>query len=162
MNKRFLILLIFTLAIISGCEKDDICLSPTTPKLILRFYDAANPTTTKSTQDLSVWANGKDTLSTYKSVALDSIAIPLNVNDTQTIYHLKTNSVDGNIVNNISNTITINYTTKDEYVSRSCGFKTIFSNVTISSNNGGWIQSFTPNSLTTIDNETSAHVQIFH
>ena len=160
--KKNIIYILFLAFAFNSCEKDDICLSPTTPKLILRFYDAADPTATKSTQNLSVWADGKDTLSTYKSVALDSIAIPLNVNDTQTIYHLKTNSVDGNIANNVSNTITINYTTKDEYVSRSCGFKTIFNNITISSNNGGWIQSFTPNSLTTINNETSAHVQIFH
>ena len=161
MNKRFLILLIFTLTIISGCEKDDICLLPTTPKLVLRFYDTTNQTTLKSVERLSVWADGKDTLSTYKSVTLDSIAIPLNVNTTQTIYHFKTNSVDGNKANNVINTFTINYTTTEEYVSRSCGFKTIFNNVTISSNNG-WVQSFTPNSLTTINNETSAHVKIFH
>lgn len=161
MNKRFLILIIFTLALISACEKDDICLSPTTPKLILRFYDNADQTTIKSTRNLSIWADEKDTISNYKSVSLDSVAIPLNVNTSQTVYHLKTNSVDGNIANNISNTLTINYTTTEEYVSRSCGFKTIFNNVTITSNNG-WIQSFTPTSLTTINNETSAHVKIFH
>lgn len=161
MNKRFLILIIFTLALISGCEKDDICLSPTTPKLILRFYDNANQTTLKSAARLSIWADGKDTISNYKSVSLDSVAIPLNVNTSQTVYHLKTNSVDGNIANNVTSTLTINYTTIEEYVSRSCGFKTIFNNVTITSNNG-WIQSFIPTSITTINNETSAHVKIFH
>lgn len=161
MNKRFLILIIFTLALISGCEKDDICLSPTTPKLILRFYDNANQTILKSAARLSIWADGKDTISNYKSVSLDSVAIPLNVNTSQTVYHLKTNSVDGNIANNVTSTLTINYTTTEEYVSRSCGFKTIFNNVTITSNNG-WIQSFTPTSITTINNETSAHVKIFH
>lgn len=161
MNKRFLILLTFTLTIISGCEKDDICLSPTTPKLVLRFYDTANPNTVKNVERLSIWADGKDTISNYKSVVLDSVAIPLNVNTTQTIYHLKTNSVNGNKANNITDTFTINYTTTEEYVSRSCGFKTIFNNVTITSTNG-WIQSFTPTSLTTIDTQTSAHVQIFH
>lgn len=161
MNKRFLILLTFALTIISGCEKDDICLSPTTPKLVLRFYDTANPNTVKNVERLSIWADGKDTISNYKSVVLDSVAIPLNVNTTQTIYHLKTNSVNGNKANNITDTFTINYTTTEEYVSRSCGFKTIFNNVTITSTNG-WIQSFTPTSLTTIDTQTSAHVQIFH
>lgn len=144
-----------------ACEKDDICLSPTTPKLVLRFYDTANQTALKSVERLSIWADGKDTLSIYKSVSLDSVAIPLNVNTTQTIYHLKTNTVDGNKANNLTNTITINYTTSEEYVSRSCGFKTIFNNVTISSNNG-WIQSFTPTSLTIIDTQTSAHVKIYH
>ena len=160
MKKNIIYILLFSLAFAS-CEKDDICLLPTTPKLVLRFYDTTNQTTLKSVERLSVWADGKDTLSTYKSVTLDSIAIPLNVNTTQTIYHFKTNSVDGNKANNVINTFTINYTTTEEYVSRSCGFKTIFNNVTISSNNG-WVQSFTPTSLTIIDNQTSAHVKIFH
>lgn len=152
MNKNFLyiFLLAFTF---SACEKDDICLLPTTPKLILRFYNNADKTKLKKVDLLSIWANGKDIISNYKSVSLDSVAIPLNVNATQTIYHLKSNTV--------SNTITIKYTTEDVFVSRSCGFKTIFNNVTITSNNG-WIQSFTPNSLTTINNETAAHVKIFH
>lgn len=159
--KKLIPLLLLFLALFSSCEKDDICLSPTTPKLILRFYDNANPTTLKSTRNLSIWADGKDTISNYKSVSLDSVAIPLNVNTSQTVYHLKTNSVNGNIANNVTSTLTIKYTTTEEYVSRSCGFKTIFNNVTITSNNG-WIQSYTPTSLTTINNETSAHVKIFH
>lgn len=160
MKKPFLYILFLSL-LFSACEKDDICLLPTTPKLVLRFYDAANPTTVKNVARLSIWADGKDTISNYKSVSLDSVAIPLNVNATQTIYHLKTNSVDGNKANNITDTFTINYTATEEYVSRSCGFKTIFNNVTITSTNG-WVQSFTPTSLTTIETQTSAHVQIFH
>ena len=98
MNKRFLILLIFTLTFLSGCEKDDICLEPTTSKLIVRFYDATNPTETKKVTHFSIWAEGKDTISNYKNVATDSIVIPLNVNNTQTVYHLKMNANTGNIV----------------------------------------------------------------
>tara|TARA_R110002124_G_scaffold174121_3_gene341705 strand:- start:966 stop:1448 length:483 start_codon:yes stop_codon:yes gene_type:complete len=160
MKKTIIYILLFAF-IFSACEKDDICLLPTTPKLVLRFYDNTSQTTVKKVERLSIWADGKDTISNYKSVTLDSVAIPLNVNTSQTIYHLKTNSVNGNIANNATSTITINYTTAEEYVSRSCGFKTIFNNVTITSNNG-WIQSFTPTSLTTINNQTSAHVKIFH
>lgn len=159
--KKLIPLLLLFLALFSACEKDDICLSPTTPKLILRFYDNANQTTLKSVENLSIWADGKDTISNYKSVSLDSIAIPLNVNTSQTVYHLKINSVDGNTANNVSNTLTVKYTTTEEHVSRSCGFKTIFNNVTITSSNG-WIQSYTPSYLTIINNETSAHVKIFH
>lgn len=159
MNKNILYIFLFTF-IFSACEKDDICLSPTTPKLILRFYDAANPTEFKSPTSLSVWAEGKDSISSYTNVSLDSIAIPLNTNDTQTIYNFKT-STTGNISDNTYNKIIINYTTEDIFVSRSCGLKAIFNTVTITSDNG-WFRSFTPNSLTTIDNETSAHVKIYH
>ncbi|WP_347175337.1 DUF6452 family protein [Polaribacter uvawellassae] len=159
--KKNIFILLLSLLIFSACEKDDICLLPTTPKLVLRLYDAANPATLKNAERLSIWADGKDTISNYISVSLDSIAIPLNVNATQTIYHFKMNKIDGNTANDITDTFTINYTTTEEYVSRSCGFKTIFNNVTITSTNG-WIQSFTPTSLTIIDTQTSAHVQIFH
>ena len=159
MNKNILYILLFTI-IFSACEKDDICLSPTTPKLILRFYDTANPTEFKSPASLSIWAEGKDSLSTYTNVTLDSIAIPLNTNGTQTVYNFKT-SETGNIADNKYNTLTINYTTEEIFVSRSCGLKSIFNTVTITSD-GGWFQSFTPNSITTIDNETSAHVKIYH
>ena len=160
MKKPFLYILFLSL-LFSACEKDDICLLPTTPKLVLRFYDAANPTTVKKVERLYIWADGKDTISNYKNVSLDSVSIPLNVNTTQTIYHFKMNTIDGNTANDITDIFTIDYTTTEEYVSRSCGFKTIFNNVTITSTNG-WIQSYTPTSLTTINNETNAHVKIFH
>ena len=161
MNKNILYFLFFVF-VFSACEKDDICLvDATTPNLILRFYDNANPSTLKNAERLSVWAEGKDTLSTSINISLDSIAIPLNPNTTQTVYHFKRNMVDGNIPNNEYNTLTISYTTEEVYISRSCGFKTIYNNVNITSGTG-WIQSYTPTTLTTIDNETSAHVKIFH
>jgi hypothetical protein len=159
MNKNILYIFLFA-CLFSACEKDDICLLPTTPKLMLRFYDAANPTEFKNGTNLSIWAEGKDTISNYKSVSLDSIAIPLNTNATQTVYHFKT-SATGNKADNKYNTLTVSYTIENVFVSRSCGLKAIFNTVTITSD-AGWFQSITPNSLTTIDNETSAHVKIYH
>lgn len=159
MNKNILYLFLFAF-IFNACEKDDICLSPTTPKLILRFYDASDPSTLKAPTNLSIWAEGKDTLATFKNVSLDSIYLPLNTNTSQTVYNFKT-STTGNIADNVYNKFTINYTTEEIFVSRSCGLKSIFNTVTITSDTG-WFQSFTPNSITTIDNETSAHVKIYH
>jgi hypothetical protein len=159
--KKYIILLLIITFIINACEKDDICLLPTTPKLILRFYDSAKPSEFKKVEWFSAVAQSKVKDSLFKEQNLDSIAIPLNVNATKTVYFLKTNTVSGNRPDNKFEKITINYTTEEVFVSRSCGFKTIFNNVTITSNNS-WIQSFTPNSLTTIDNETSAHVKIYH
>ena len=158
--KRSLLYIILITFTFSACEKDDICLLPTTPKLILRFYDASTPTSTKSPSSLSIWAEGKDTLAAFENVSLDSVFIPLNTNTASTVYHFKTSST-GNSIDNKINTLTINYTTEEIFVSRSCGFKTIFKNVTITSNND-WFQSFTPNSITTIDNENIAHINIFH
>ncbi|WP_369049247.1 DUF6452 family protein [Tenacibaculum sp. UWU-22] len=143
-----------------GCDIDDICTEPITPKLILRFYDATDTSVVKKAERLSVIAASK-TDSLFTSQSTDSIALPLNTNTTQTVYKLKTNTVSGNIADNKINTLTITYQTKDIYVSRSCGYKTIFNNVTITSDNG-WFTSFTPNTLTTINNETAAHVKVYH
>ena len=158
MNKNILYIFLFAF-IFSACEKDDICLSPTTPKLILRFYDSANPTEFKSVPNFSAIAESK-TDSLFVGQTLDSIAIPLNTNGTQTVYKFKT-SITGNRADRKYNTITVKYTTEEIFVSRSCGLKSIFNTVTIASDNG-WFQSFTPNSITSIDNETSAHVKIYH
>lgn len=153
--------LVAFLLLMTACEKDDICIEPITPNLIIRLYDNANQTTVKSAVRLSIWAEGKDTLSTYTSVTSDSIVIPLNTAATQTVYNFKMNDVDGNLANNEVSQLTINYDVEAVYVSRSCGFKAIFNNVTVSSS-GGWFQSFTPSTITTIENESSAHVQVFH
>ena len=64
--------------------------------------------------------------------------------------------------------LSINYEIEEVFVSRSCGFKAIFNNVTVTSDvSNDWILGLTEtleNTITipTIDNESSAHLQIFH
>ena len=161
MKKNVLFILLITV-LISACEKDDFCIkNPITPNLVLRFYDTNDRETLKDVERLSIWAENKDTITNYKSINIDSVAIPLNSLATKTIYHLKMNNSDGSITNNQTATFTITYTTQEEYVSRSCGFKILFNDVTFESDNT-WITEFTPEILTTIDNQNAAHVQIFH
>jgi len=157
----FAVIAIFML--FSACEKDDFCTkeTPKTPKLVLRFYDANNRDEFKKVKNLSVWAEGKDTLPSYKSVELDSIALPLNTMDIKTVYHLKMNAVDGNLSNNNINTLTITYETEDVFISRACGYRTIFHNVNINSDNT-WFVDYTPTSISTIDNEYKAHVKVYY
>lgn len=143
--------IIGVIIILSSCEKDDFCTqTPVTPNLILRFYDNANRSTLKATTGLHVWAANKDSI--FVNIATDSIAIPLNSATSQTVYNLS----EGNIVNQL----TIDYNVKNEYVSRSCGFKSTFENVTISSNNT-WINDIQI-ATTTINNQNTAHVQVYH
>jgi hypothetical protein len=72
------------------------------------------------------------------------------------------NNINDNKANNKIATFTIAYTTQEEYVSRSCGYKIIFNDVSFETEPTSWILDFTPRSLTTIDNQNAAHVQIFH
>ena len=160
--RKLSVFLFLIVVIISACEKDDFCTQNpvTTNLLILRFYDVNDKDNFKDVKKLSIWAEGKDTLDNYISIDTDSIAIPLNSNSLNTIYHLKMNTIDGAIVNNVEDTFTINYTTENEYVSRSCGFKVNFLDLTLSSSNN-WISSF--NQIETIiDDQNTAHVQVFH
>lgn len=144
----FIVLLI---VLVSACEKDDFCTqNPVTPKLILRFYDDADRSSLKSADTLYVWAENKDSL--FVNIATDSLVIPLNTDSNQTIYNLS----KGNIVEQF----TIDYTPQNEYVSRSCGYKIIFNDVTFAPNNT-WITDFTTIE-TTIETQDAAHVQIFH
>ena len=126
--------------------------------MIIRFYDATNPLETKVVTDLSVNPEGLEDL--YTSTSLDSILIPLDVTSNQIIYNFSTGT-------NID-ILTINYEVEEVFVSRSCGFKAIFNNVTITSDTANdWILGFTTSldntiTITTIENESAAHVQIYH
>lgn len=157
MKKNYFFLLLITL-LVSSCEKDDFCIDPITPNMIIRFYDATNPLETKAVTDLSVNPEGLEDL--YTSTSLDSILIPLDVTSNQIIYNFSTGT-------NID-VLTIDYEVEEVFVSRSCGFKAIFNNVTITSDpSNDWILGLTTSldntiTITTIENESAAHVQIYH
>ena len=156
--KKHYLLLSFIALLVSSCEKDDFCIEPVTPNMVIRFYNATNITQTKSVENLSVNPEGLDEL--YSNANLDSILIPLDVTSNQIIYNL---SSESNI-----DVITINYDVEEVFVSRSCGFKAIFNNVSVSSDvSNDWIIGLTETLentiiIPTIDNETAAHVKIFH
>ena len=156
--KKYYLLLTLIALLVSSCEKDDFCIEPITPNMVISFYNATNITQTKPVEDLSVNPEGFDEL--YSNANLDSILIPLDVTSNQIIYNL---SSESNI-----DIITINYDVEEVFVSRSCGFKAIFNNVSVTSDvSNDWIIGLTEtleNTITipTIDNETAAHVKIFH
>ncbi len=145
---------IFLSALFFSCEKDDTCLSPMTPKLILRFYDASDPGTIKSVANLSLIAlPNNDTL--INNEEKDSLSIPLNVNknDCKFILAKGTNN----------DTISLSYVRKNIFVSKSCGYKTIFNDfqASIQSDNQNWMDYLKINTHK-INIDTTAHVKIFH
>ena len=156
--KRYYFFLTPLLILISSCEKDDFCIEPITPNMIVRFYNATNIAETKAVTDLTI--NISDLDSIYTNVSLDSIVIPLDVTSNQIIYNFSSGT-------NVD-ILTIDYEIEEVFVSRSCGFKAIFNNVTVTSDvSNDWIIGVTEtleNTITIpiIDNESAAHVQIFH
>jgi hypothetical protein len=142
------------LAILSGnnsCEKDDFCTELITPKLTLRFYDIDNTTTLKASENMYIWAIDKDSL--YKDTALDSLSLPLRLSDVTTRYVIENKS--------IRDTIEFLYAPHDVFVSRSCGYKTVFEDLQVQSVTNNWIKDIEIVNAT-IENDTAAHIRIFH
>ena len=150
--KKYLILFIGFLIFLS-CEKDDICIEENTPGLIIRFYDNDDHEKVRELTKTNIWAVGKDSLSDYSNESLDSIVVPLNLSENFTKYVIENNT--------IKDTIEFKYSRNDIYISRSCGYKTIFENLTIGNNTLLWIKD-TEILNATIENETTTHINIYH
>ena len=150
-----------------GCESDEICLEEITPKLIIRFYNENIPTQLKSVALLKVNIEGVDGDYINETITnlTDSIAIPLQVIDNKTrfVLTLQGNSNQGTEDN--IDTLSVSYTQQDIFVSRSCGYKTVYNEAEASfiKDDDNWIKGLEEKSdpLQIID-ENTAHVKIFH
>jgi len=158
-NFNYTILIIATLITISSCERDDICIDEITPHLTIRFYDNDEQTSFKNFAQLSVKIIGFENDSINFSLT-DSIAIPLKTTEDVTQFILTLNSDEPTFDRD---TLTVSYDREDIFVGRSCGFKTIFNNAdyTLTTGSENWIKD-TESITRIIDNETNAHVKIFH
>lgn len=178
MKKIFALLLIAL--ILSGCEKDDICIDETTPRLILEFYDITNPANLKNVLNLKAQGDGADDFIVFDpSLPVtdpsrylfngSKLELPLRLAEDSTTYHLTLNSTSTTNAN--EDVLQFNYTPQNVYVSRACGYKTIF---TLDNPNGAlvtdntttpdglWIQPLNINIITTnIDTENETHIKIY-
>lgn len=156
----FLLLLVF-----GGCQKDDICpaSTPTTPKLVIRFYNFDNPSEPKPVLGLNLIADGQSDSLFVDEKTVDSIAIPLKTFQNTTNYQLIRN-VDGEGFPN-SDRLNFSYFPNEVYVSKACGFKTEYLDFQVirvsETGDGNWIKNIVVEQ-TTIDNESRAHLSIFH
>ncbi|HEX8268557.1 MAG TPA: DUF6452 family protein [Flavobacterium sp.] len=122
-----IILLILTITLfLSGCEKDDICdaNTPTTPRLIIEFYNSASPSELKPVDDLKLISDIEGIDTTFADVT--RIAVPLQTTADVTRYRfvLNYNSTDPALI--YEDTLEFNYTRENIFVSRACGYKTLF------------------------------------
>jgi hypothetical protein len=170
-----IITLLLLCGFIYNCEKDDICAEDTltTPKLIIRFYDNTDPDLTKTVRRLTVTPEGFDeaTESIIFNSDTDSITIPLRFQDegivTSTRYILKKDTDfdsdgDDNTVSNID-IIEVIYTPEFIYVSRACGYKSIFNDTSILTepDSENWVRNVLVIN-TTIEQQDAAQIRIFH
>lgn len=163
MKKIFLLLLICSF--FSSCEKDDICdaTTPTTPKVVIEFFDIANPTASKNVTNLGVF--NTDFTVGFGFTNTSNIKIPLKTfQDSSVFYFIQNGSADPTTDDNTDEVI-FNYTRKTEYISRACGFKTLYTlnttnPITITPDSNNWIQNIIV-SQPNIENENETHVKIY-
>ena len=110
-----------------SCEKDDICSGDTvvTPSLIITFYNADNRDIPRS-GNIDYWMEDESKVK-LRSNSVDSIAIPLRT-DAETArwgFALRTIAPLGG-ENYNTDYIDFNYLRNEIYVSRACGYKSVF------------------------------------
>lgn len=121
----------------SSCEPDDICdpNTPTTPRMLIQFYDISNPSVKKNVTNLKIIGEGKtegvvlNTSSTTETKYLsnaDTVLLPLNTETDVVKYKFILNFGNSNPLLVNEDDMEIKYTRENIYVSRACGFKTNF------------------------------------
>lgn len=170
------IFLLFLVSILWNCERDDICAeaTPTTPRLIIQFNDIADFEASKTVRQLTVIGldnEGNEVNTLISRANTNEIALPLRIGtegiSNTTRYKLIKDAdfdTDNNPATN-SNTdiITITYIPEFVFVSRACGFKSIFNALGINSENDDeiWILAEQLNT-DNVENENNAHITLFH
>jgi ABC-type oligopeptide transport system substrate-binding subunit len=160
----FLLLAVFSLL---GCEKDDICSASTstTPRLVIQFYDSTNPSVLKNVSDLKVIAEGMTEAIDFNGNG-NTVSIPLKTTENSTSYQFILNSTSSTFKN--VDAIRFDYSRENVYVSRACGYKTLFNldpiipytHTDSAQADGFWITAITVEKKS-IDNENETHVKLY-
>ncbi len=164
-----------------SCERDDLCpdTTATTPKLVIESFDISNQEDSKNIFDLRivgldredpltvVLAGTESEINYDGSGDFSTVYLPLRTDADETVYRLiqeYAEDSEGNQTEGNEDTITISYDREDVYVSRACGFKTVFRNVTISRASDGdeWITLIqATNENQSVEDESEAHFNLF-
>jgi hypothetical protein len=161
-------LLLICSAIFSGCEKDDICdaTTITTPRVVIEFYDFNIPANLKSVSNLKVTGLDGDTVLSDSLGVFSgtTISLPLRASQDITKYSLVLNSTVATSAN--EDFLQFNYTRNNVYVSRACGYKTLFELqgnpiiTDISTPENFWIKNLIV-ITTKINDESETHIKIY-
>lgn len=183
--------------LLTNCERDDICseVTPTTPRLIIQFYDITEADELKFVPNLTVYGDspnipipdnndnsGAILIEPFETSRLFNLTVteakpPLVVGTegetitTRFAFERRTDlrlDDDASTNSNIDY-VDITYVSQYVYVSRACGYKSVFSELRISvvEDDDNWIinTSYPNNPNTdniTVENEAATHINIFH
>lgn len=172
--KKILSILLLIICISFSCERDDICDedTPTTPRMIVEFRDVTLTDNPSNVTGLRVEDLDERVLEDFNDVTEDQMILPLQTDRDEMgigvtkyrVYRDYEVLADGTISGN-PDIITIEYAVEDVYVSRACGFKTVFKNIVliIEPDSDNWMEFALPeNDNQTVINEDEIHFTIRH
>jgi Family of unknown function (DUF6452) len=160
--KKSILLLLISLGF-SSCEKDDICAAdtPTTPNVVIEFFDNTSNLLT-AVPNMAVSENGSETV--YKTFNDSKIKIPLKTDLDLVKYKFVLNA---NLATKNTDYLEFNYSRNNVFISRACGFKTVF---TLNTNSPTHTDAVIPDtkwikrievSKPSILNENETHIKIY-
>ena len=161
--KKGVLFILLSCALFSSCERDDICAAttPITPLLVIDFFDAENPSEPKVPNGLFIAEEGSNIGLAFTSA---SISLPLRTDVDQTRYNFFLNfGEEGDTPENVDQLV-FNYLRQEEFVSKACGFRVTYQGLQdefIPLADNAWIANITILDAT-IEDETEAHIRIFH
>ncbi|MFT5714993.1 MAG: hypothetical protein ACI9WT_001563 [Flavobacterium sp.] len=172
--KKIILLAVFLFSLsFTGCEKDDICdaNTVTTSRLVISFYDVTNSSVLKNVTNLKIVGEGMTEGVSFNGSTLingSTVSIPLKTDADTTTFSLILNSGNSNSALVNEDILKLNYVRENIFVSRACGFKTIYTldplnpytHTDAAIPDLKWIQYISvKNSI--IDNENETHLEIF-
>lgn len=165
MIKNGFLLMLVVLLISLSCERDDICAASTstTPQLTIGFLDSDNINEAKPL-NINIYKTDRSDSITYSNAS--TLKIPLRTDTTATVLIFVKNPNNPVAAEDPDNTdiVTFTYEPEEIFISRACGYKVVFNNLTIQNNpgtDGRWIDDILINNRT-IANEDTTQVFIRH
>ena len=177
--KKIIVTLVLLATAFWSCESDDICDAgtPTTPRIVIEFYNFNNPAQLRPVTNLKIMGEGVTdgiVLTPIANPITDrfffngtKVQIPLKINQDTTTFDFILNA---KAASPITDRLKITYSRTTEYVSRACGFRTFFNfnnnpNSFVVNNitgtlSGNWIRDVQILKQN-INDETTTHVKIF-
>ncbi|MBD3581460.1 DUF6452 family protein [Flavobacterium selenitireducens] len=169
--KRIMCGLALTLVVLLtlNCERDDVCAgsTPTTPRVVIEFFNYTNNSQPRNVTNFTIKSADNDSIIRFTNV--NKIFVPLKTFETSTTYTFTINDDDVPQTPTFADTVTFTYATRDIYVSRACGYKTVFDlsqetgipGLVVNNGAGGnWLETVIIDNHT-IEFEDETHIRIY-
>lgn len=169
-QKNIIPFLLMLLCVTTACEKNDLCggVNVDTPQVNISLYNRLNNEERKTAQIINCYALDfvhQDTIPVIEFLNRSEFSLPLKVYEENTVWYVELKEWVGNDTITRANILDFRYETSSEYVSKACGYRSVFERVRVTSTNDtiqqfpGWIS--TLDYTTEITTNDTTHVQIY-